>query len=252
MGKTLACSVHSPEPHPTGRSVGRTPRHSLSSGRGPPQLHSKACCKWTTVVSSLVPSGRREKHKRRPKILAPILENSRQNYPSRQFSQEEQICLALSPPSWIALPTRKERYSLFLGTQKRGIHTKEVFLKAPQPNSNQPTILKKLPPKRQSCSFPVGRRTCTSSGPVPTQHQLPQPENPLADRSCQSPAPAPALVQRPGPTCLLGEGSRELWGPSPAGCRHSCSFHLSQSIPGPCGQPELQANPGAALPLPSS
>lgn len=84
------------------------------------------------------------------------------------------------------------------------------------------------------------QQTC---GPVPTRHHQPsQPENPPAAKSRLNPAPAPALVQRPGPTCLLGEG------PSPAGWGHSCSFHLSQSDPGPCSQPELEANPGAVLP----
>lgn len=51
---------------------------------------------------------------------------------------------------------------------------------------------------------------CSSSGPVAIQHQLLQPEYPLAAKSFRSLAPVPALVQRPGPTCLLGEGSREL------------------------------------------
>lgn len=115
MGKTLdaagtlAYSVHSPEPHPTGRSVGRTPGHSLSSGRGPPQLHSKACCKWTTVVSSLVPFGRREKHKRRPNFLVPILENSKdKTIPPDNSARRNKSVLLYSHPARQHFPQEKK------------------------------------------------------------------------------------------------------------------------------------------------
>lgn len=58
----------------------------------------------------------------------------RQDHPSSQLCQEEQVGLALFPPRESSLPTRKKKKVFStLGTWKRGIHTVEVVPKPSHP-----------------------------------------------------------------------------------------------------------------------
>lgn len=168
-------SIHSPEPHPTGRSAGRTPGHSLSPGRGPPPLHSKACCKWTTVVSSLVPSRGREKHEEtQDPGLCPRRFQS-QNIPLAISARRNKSVLPYSHPARLHFPQEKKGI-LYPSEPGKG---ESIPRKFPLPYPPHPQILISPPslknsPRPQSSSFPdwkgnvLHRWTCLYPAPTAT------------------------------------------------------------------------------------
>lgn len=150
---------------------------------------------------------------KRPTRLAHILELSRaRTIPLTNSARKDKFALPCYHPGRAHF-SQEKRGLLFLKIWKRRIHTEEVAPKPPLPNARaliSAPSLNDSPQGLSHVSFQVEGGVCSSSEPVPTWHQLPQPENPLAAKSCISPGPAPAMVQRVEPTCLLGESSRDL------------------------------------------